>query len=123
MPSPETARFLPRLTLPLRVSPKYRPLYQYLNDRFADTVVLTIAEIEDLMGSPLPDGARTVKEWWADTDTGRPQTEQARCWREAGRSSQPNLAARTVVFERRRAPVDSEQGAGEHGEGTVRGRP
>jgi hypothetical protein len=33
----------------------YTSLYQYLENRYANTVVLTFAQIEDLLGFPLPD--------------------------------------------------------------------
>ena len=37
---------------------KYKALYEYLNNRNANTVVLTFAQIEDLLGFKLPDSAR-----------------------------------------------------------------
>ena len=37
---------------------KYKLLYQYLEHRYANTVVLTFAQIEDLLGFTLPDSAR-----------------------------------------------------------------
>jgi hypothetical protein len=39
------------------------PLHKYLDDRCADTVVLTFGEIEDLLGSKLPDVASRAGEW------------------------------------------------------------
>src|SRR5713226_5252461 len=47
---------------------KYQSLYQYLDNRYADTVVLTFAQIEDLLGFTLPDSARVHHEWWANND-------------------------------------------------------
>ena len=32
----------------------YQSLYEYLEHRYANTVVLTFAQIEDLLGFPLP---------------------------------------------------------------------
>ena len=43
---------------------QYLLLYKYLENRYADTVVLTFAEIEDLLGFPLPEQARLQQEWW-----------------------------------------------------------
>ena len=52
---------------PLRaMTGKYVLLYEYLEHRHADTVVLTFAEIEDLLGFALPDQARGHREWWTD---------------------------------------------------------
>ena len=45
---------------------KYKSLYQYLENRYANTVVLTFAQIEDLLGFTLPDSARVHQEWWAN---------------------------------------------------------
>ena len=45
---------------------KYQALYQYLENRYANTVVLTFAQIEDLLGFPLPDSAHVHQEWWAN---------------------------------------------------------
>jgi hypothetical protein len=47
---------------------KYQSLYQYLENRYANTVVLTFAQIEDLLGFMLPDSARVDHEWWANKD-------------------------------------------------------
>jgi hypothetical protein len=79
---------------------KYRLLYEYLEHRYAGTVVLTFAQIEDLLGFALPDLARTQREWWTVADA---PTAEARCsdaWTLAHRTATPNLMAQTVVFER-----------------------
>lgn len=79
---------------------KYRFLYEYLENRYANTVVLTFAQIEDLLGFTLPGLARSDKEWWT---TGDASTAEARCsdaWTLARRTATPNLMAQTVMFER-----------------------
>lgn len=82
------------------MSGTYLPLHTYLDKRYAVTVVLTFAEIEDLIGAKLPDLARARQEWWtAHDDTVRPSHDDA--WTMAGRTAVPNLLARTVVFERK----------------------
>ena len=48
------------------MSGTYLLLYKYLENRYADTVVLTFAEIEDLLGFALPEQARLQREWWTD---------------------------------------------------------
>jgi hypothetical protein len=90
----------PRLAPPLAVPAEYRLLYKYLNERYANVVVLTFREIEDLTGFSLPDPARIRKEWWANADANSGPSAQARAWTQAGRTAQANLVARTVAFER-----------------------
>lgn len=80
------------------VAGPYAALHAYLKGRYADTVVLTFAEIEDLVGVALPDGARVSPDWWSnDRDNPSPQS---RVWMQASRRATPNLFARTVAFER-----------------------
>jgi hypothetical protein len=81
------------------MSGTYVLLYKYLENRYADTVVLTFAEIEDLLGFALPEQARLHREWWtsAETDAGSNYSDS---WVLASRTAVPNLMARTVVFER-----------------------
>ena len=51
------------------MSGPYLLLYTYLDTRFADTVVLTFAQIEDVLGFALPAQARLQAAWWtADAD-------------------------------------------------------
>ena len=85
--------------LPL-VPREYLSLHKYLDERFADTVVLTFAQIEDLLGFALPDRARVQPEWWADADAHSGPSAPSRSWVLAGRTASPNLAARTVAFDR-----------------------
>jgi hypothetical protein len=85
---------------PVAVPVKYRSLHKYLDDRYANTVVLTFAEIEDLLGFTLPDLARLRLDWWAGAAADSTPSAQSRSWTEASRSATPNLLAQTVVFER-----------------------
>ena len=88
-------------SLNLAVMPRaglYEPLHKYLRDRFADRVVLTFAEIEDLVGFALPAAARLEREWWSGTAP--PRSPQSDAWRLAHRSAVVNLQAAHVVFER-----------------------
>jgi hypothetical protein len=79
---------------------EYRPLHKYLRDRYADTVVLTFREIEDLLGSALPDLARLQAAWWTGTDADGAPSAQSHAWIQARRTALPNLLSRTVRFER-----------------------
>ena len=88
----------PRWTVP--VPAEYRSLYKYLEERYADAVVLTFAQIEDLLGFRLPDVARLRPDWWAPADENSAPSAQASSWTQANRTATPNLLARTVRFER-----------------------
>jgi len=79
------------------MSGQYVLLYKYLENRYANTVVLTFAEIEDLLGFRLPDQARLHQEWWTDAAAGPNYSDS---WILASRTAKPNMLARTVVFER-----------------------
>jgi hypothetical protein len=79
---------------------KSPPLHKYLDDRYADAVVLTFAEIEDLAGFALPDLARLNNDWWTAPDPDITGSRFADSWIQANRTARPNLAARTVAFLR-----------------------
>ena len=100
------ARTAERLTgsapaMAAKVPSKYAPLHAYLANRFADSVVLTFTQLEDLLGCALPDSARVQQEWWTSTRTDAGKSSCSDAWILAGRTARPNLLARTVVFERR----------------------
>lgn len=59
---------------------KYFPLFEYLHQQ-ADTVLLELsfAEIEALIGQPLPSTATLTRAWWANS-----RTAQGRVWQDAG---------------------------------------
>ena len=82
------------------MSGKYLALYTYLENRYAGTVVLTFAEIEDLLGFPLPDAARLREDWWTHPDPQAVRPAYSDSWVLARRTAKPNLSARIVVFER-----------------------
>jgi hypothetical protein len=79
---------------------EYQLLYKYLRDRYADRVVLTFAEIEDLLGFSLPASARLQQEWWSGADAVARRSAQADSWTLASRTATVNLSAQSVLFER-----------------------
>lgn len=79
---------------------KYRLLYEYLENRYANDVVLTFEQIEALLGFPLPDSARTDREWWTIASVSTTESRCSDAWTLAHRTARPNLSAQTVVFER-----------------------
>lgn len=82
------------------MSGQFLPFFEYLENRFATTVVLTFSQIEDLLGSALPAAAHSENAWWteAEVDVGRPKCSD--CWLLARRTATPNLPARIVRFAR-----------------------
>ena len=82
------------------VPPEFLPLHKYLDGRYADTVVLTFAEVEDLLGIALPEAARGDSDWWANGAPGVTPSPQARSWTRANRTAKPNLRAEIVTFDR-----------------------
>ena len=105
-PSPHQAEEEPAEPEPQgrRMSGKYLLLHKYLQNRYATTVVLTFAEIEDLLGFALPDQARLHREWWMDAGSDRGVPSYSDAWILANRTALPNLQAQTVVFERASEP-------------------
>lgn len=83
---------------------KYALLHQYLQNRYADVVVLTFGQIEDLVGSALPELARTTRPWWGAVVATAGVPDHSDAWTLAGRTANPNLLARNVVFERTAPP-------------------
>ena len=79
---------------------KYEAPHEYLDNRYANTVVLTFAQIEDLLGFTLPDSARVDHAWWANNGPNDTAEPQSRSWTLVSRTATPNLQAHTVVFER-----------------------
>ncbi len=82
------------------MSGNYLSLYTYLENRYANTVVLTFAEIEDLLGFTLPDLARFRPDWWTNAESNPSCPSYSDSWTLASRTATPNLLAQTVAFER-----------------------
>ena len=78
---------------------EYQLLYKYLRDRYANRIVLTFAEIEDLLGFALPAPARLQSDWWS-TDKVAQRSAQSDSWTLASRTARVNLSAQHVVCER-----------------------
>jgi hypothetical protein len=83
----------------LRADP-YAPLSEYLSGRFADAIVLTFAQVEDLLGFALPAVARVRMDWWSNENQDDEPAPQRDAWTRANRTATANLFARTVRFDR-----------------------
>jgi hypothetical protein len=81
-------------------SGQYLSLHLYLLNRYANRVVLTFSEIEDLLGFSLPNRARLDPGWWAIGSSSIEGPQRSDTWVLANRTATPNLLAQSVVFER-----------------------
>lgn len=79
----------------------YRALHVFLRSRFAERVVLTFSEIEDLVGFALPPVARVDRAWWSPVDDRAAGSLHAAAWTMTNRVAAVNLPAGRVAFERR----------------------
>ena len=77
---------------------KYHPLFAYLRQCGRDEVTLTLAEIEALLGDPLPASAFTQPAWWSNRSRG---ATQATAWMGAGyHAERVELALGRVTFRK-----------------------
>lgn len=97
-PSPRTGPISMAIPVLARSRVEFPTFYAYLEKRYADMVVLSFGQIEDLLAAKLPDAARTSADWW--TEITPATTRYADAWRLAGRTARPNILARNVAFER-----------------------
>jgi hypothetical protein len=92
---------------------KYWQLWRWLQDQGRDEINLTFADIEQVLGMPLPQSARRHPTHWY----GYEGTALGRAVRDAGwRASQVNLTDETVLFTRddARSPDENESQPREH---------
>jgi hypothetical protein len=78
---------------------KYYPLHAHLSRLGgAGQVHMEFVQLEDIIGQPLPVGARSHRAWWAN---GRSGHSQSRAWLLAGwRVTNVDLAGERVTFVR-----------------------
>jgi hypothetical protein len=78
---------------------KYDPLHDYLASRTEPLLKLSFAEIERILGAPLPASAWEHQAWWANETAG--SHVEARAWLDAGYRTQGlDLNAETIEFVR-----------------------
>lgn len=94
---PASLRVTPVDDVRPNVPAAYMPLYTYLDRRYAATVVLTLEQIEALLGFA-PPPASAEADWW--TNSCATSDRHAAAWIAARRSATPHLSARVVTFER-----------------------
>jgi hypothetical protein len=78
---------------------KYQPLAKHLEAQGSAVVTITFAEIDRLLGDPLPPSARQYRPWWANEREG--SHVQARAWLDAGwKVDAVDLSEERVTFRR-----------------------
>lgn len=87
---------------------KYQALKDYLSHRTEARIPMTFAEIERIIGVPLPPSARRHRAWWSNNGRNNVMT---RFWLEAGyRTTQVDVAGERLVFERASAHETEREG-------------
>jgi hypothetical protein len=75
---------------------KYEPLAKYLRSQRISEVPMTFAEVEKVIGAPLPPSAFRHRPWWANDASGH---AHAKAWLEAGyQTERVDMDARRLVF-------------------------
>lgn len=81
---------------------KYEALGQFLKSRREERVPMTFAEIERVIGAPLPPSAHKHRPWWSNNGDNSALT---RAWLDAGyKSEQVDMAGQKLVFRRIEGP-------------------
>ena len=76
---------------------KYEPLTRYLADRETAEVPLTFAEIERILGAPLP-ASKQYPAWWSNNPSNNVMT---RAWLKAGfQTERVDIGREKLVFRR-----------------------
>ncbi len=77
---------------------KYDEFNTYLLRQTASEIPMTFAEIEALIGQPLPASARRHRPWWSNSPSNNVMT---RIWLDAGyRTARVDMGSERLVFER-----------------------
>jgi hypothetical protein len=84
---------------------KYQALADHLTRQDADEIFMTFAEIENVLGVPLPASARLFPAWWANQSGGG--HSQCQAWLTTGwRTRGVDIARQTLAFARENGPAD-----------------
>ena len=77
---------------------KYSPLVDHLRGSGQESVPMTFADIERVIGAKLPQSAFTHRAWWSNNPTNNVMT---RAWLEAGyTTAEVDMAAHKLVFRK-----------------------
>lgn len=78
---------------------KYWRLQHHLHYLRVNEWRATFSKIEDIIGQPLPPGARASKEWWWK---GKDLSRNFNSWLDPAWEAAPDLDKQVVVFRRRK---------------------
>lgn len=82
----------------MKETSKYYPLYTFFQQSDDDVIVLTVADVNSIMGGKLPASARTQRAWWSNRRTA---VAQAAAWIESGYLvDELNLEIEQIVFRK-----------------------
>ena len=76
----------------------YDPLRRTLEGVRQNAVRFTFAEIENILGRPLPASAYRFSAWWGNESSRKAGHAQAMAWLEAGFKARVSLKNRAVEF-------------------------
>lgn len=77
---------------------KYEPLEQFLKQHSTQEVPMTFAEIEKVVGFPLPEKASAIRAWWSNNPSNNVMTK---AWLAAGFiTERVDMGSRRLVFRR-----------------------
>ena len=77
----------------MNIAQKYYALVKYLNEQKSQKLILTFAEIESILGQPLPSSAYKYSAWWANGGH-----VEAEAWLNAGFKADEVKLGESVVF-------------------------
>ena len=86
---------------------KCQPLADWLAAQPGPSVCLAFAQVEQLLGTPLPSSARANTAWWQDTGTGRPHIH---AWRGLGWQVAAVNRRQALVLYHRPRPGEHDDG-------------
>ena len=72
---------------------KYDPLFRYLKSNIAPQVILSYAEIENILSATLPNSAYEYRQWWDNNSH-----VQSKSWRDAGYKVESIILGDKVIF-------------------------
>lgn len=82
----------------MKAGSKYHPLYEALAKSGKDEITFTFADIETLLGTPLPPTARQHRGWWSNRHA---NTSPSSAWMSAGyHAEQVDLEHQTILFRK-----------------------
>ncbi len=80
-----------------KIMGKYSPLGEFLNSQNSNHIPMTFAEIERILGAPLP-ASKQYPAWWSNNTSNNVMTRQ---WLDAGYQTESvNIAGEKLVFRR-----------------------